>query len=273
MAIANLSSLVGAGKVIRPHYKTTTRTTVAGGWFSMYDVAGNPGAGTLAGHETTPAATSAGRIQEPTLAGSAYPSIPWSSNSTYISRLTLSNTVVSQIALYDCIWASGAYSFNANTAVTSPSWSARVSYNGGSADYHGLEIWAETVTAATGNQTWNVTYTDQDGNTGATTGAVGIGAAPTVGRCWQLPLAAGDSGLQAVSNVAGGTGSAGTANILVLRPLMRVHIPVANQTIVLNYGDLGFPEIFNTTALFWMSMAPSGTSSGAPWVEYQLANG
>lgn len=273
MAIASLGDLIASAKVIRPHYKTTTRTTVAGGWFSMYDVAGNPGAGVLAGHETTPAATSAGRIQTPSLAGSAYPNIPFSGNRTHVSRLTVSNTVISQLAVYDCIWCSGAYSFNANTAVTSPSWSSRVSYNGGSADYSGLEIWAETVTVATGNQTWNVTYTDQSGNTGATTGAVGIGAAPTVGRCWQLPLAAGDSGLQAVSNVQGGTGSAGTANILVLRPIARVYIPVASQAIVLNYSDLGLPEIFNDSALFWMSMAPSGTSSGIPWVEYQLANG
>ncbi len=274
MPILTRDALIGAAKVIRPNYKTTTRTTVAGGWFSMYDIAGNIGAGVLAGRETTPAANTAGRIQIPTLAGSSYPNIPFSvgGNRTHLSRLQVSNTVISQIAIYDCLWAGGTYTFNANVNVTSPSWASRVSYNGGSADYSGLEIWAETVTAATGNQTWNVTYTDQGGASGST-GAVGIGAAPTVGRCWQLPLAAGDTGLQAITNVTGGTGSAGTANILVLRPLVRVYVPVANQVIVMNYTDLGLPEIFNDSALMWLSMAPSGTSSGAPWVEYQLANG
>lgn len=271
MAITTRDGFIAAPKIVLPHYKTTTRTTVAGGWFSMFDVAGNVGAGVLAGGETTPPANTSGRVTTDAIPG--YPVITFSTNSEYLSRLTVSNTVVSQIAIYDRLWVGGTYSFNANVAVTSGSWSSRVSYGGGSANYAGLEIWAETVTAATGNQTWNVTYTDQGGNTGATTGAVGIGAAPTVGRCWQLPLASGDSGVQAISNVAGGTGSAGTANIMVLRPLIRVYIPVASQAIVLNYTDLGLPEIFADSALYWMVMAPSGTSSGTPWVEYQVANG
>ena len=267
MAITSLDTLIAAPRLHRPHYKTTTRTTVAGGWFSMFDVAGNPGAGTLAGSSTT-----TGTV--PTDATAGYAGITFTSNSSYISRLTASNTVVSHIRLFDRLWVGGAYSFNANTSGNSPtSFSSRVSYNGGSADYRGLELWVETVTAATGNQTWNVTYTDQDGNTGATTGAVGIGAAPTVGRCWQLPLAAGDSGLRGVTGVVGGTGSAGTANIMVLRPLVDIYIGTASQMIVFNYTDLGMPEIFNDSALYVLSMAPSGTSSGLPYLQMQIANG
>lgn len=271
MAITSLNDFLNAAKVIRPFYRTTTRTTVAAGWFSLFDVAGNPGAGVLAGGETTPPANTAGRVATDTIPG--YVDIPFSANRTYLSRLAASNTVISQIVLYDRLWVGGTYTFNANVAVTASSYSSRVSYNGESANYAGLEIWAETVTAATGNQTWNVTYTDQDGNTGATTGAVGIGAAPTVGRCWQLPLAAGDSGVQTITNVAGGTGSAGTANIMVLRPLARIYIPVANQVVIYNFTDLGLPELFNDSALYALYMAPSGTSSGQPWLELQLANG
>lgn len=270
MAITTRDGLIAAAKVIAPLYKTTTRTTVAGGWFSMFDIAGNPGAGVLAGGETTPPANTAGRVVTDTIPG--YPTLSFSANRSYLSRLSASNTVVSQIAIYDRIWVGGTYTFNANVNVTSSSWSSRVSYDGGAANYNGLEIWAETVTAATGNQTWNVTYTDQGGASGST-GAVGIGAAPTVGRCWQLPLAAGDTGLQAITNVTGGTGSAGTANIMVLRPLVRVYVPVANQQVLLNWADLGLPEIFNDSALYFMVMAPSGTSSGTPWLEFQVANG
>jgi hypothetical protein len=183
------------------------------------------------------------------------------------------NTVASNVRIFDRLWVGGTYTFNANVAVTSGSWSSRVSYNGGSADYRGLEIWAETVTAATGNQTWNVTYTDQDGNTGATTGATGIGAAPSVGRCWQLPFAAGDSGVQAISNVAGGTGSAGTANIMVLRPILDLYLP-ANVGIALNWADLGLPEIFNDSALYALWMSASGTALGTvgPF-NFQFSNG
>lgn len=258
MAITTFDDFISASKVIRPLHRTAGLTTVAGGWFTNFHVAGaNPGV--LAGGETTPPANTAGRVPTDTIPG--YPDIPWSSLSTYLSRLSVMNTVTGNMRLFDRLWVGGTYAFNANVAVTSGSWASRVSYNGGSADYRGLEIWAEQVTAATGNQTWNVTYTDQDGNTGATTGATGIGAAPTVGRCWQLPLAAGDSGVQAISNVAGGTGSAGTANIMVLRPIMDIYLS-ANSTAVFNISDLGLPEIFNDSALYALWMAPSGTALG-----------
>jgi len=271
MAITSLDTLIAANRVVRLGHKTTTRTTVAGGWFSMFDVAGAI-SGVLAGGETTPPANTSGRVSTDTVTGGGYPDIPFSTGSTYLSRLSVMNTVASTLRLFDRVWVGGSYTFNANVAVTSGSWSSRVSYNGGSADYNGTEIWVETVTAATGNQTWNVSYTDQGGNSGST-GAVGIGAAPTVGRCWQLPLASGDSGVQAITNVTGGTGSAGTANIMVLRPIVDVYLP-ANVPVLLNWADLGFPEIFNDSALYWLINAPSGTSSGtiAPF-SYQFANG
>ena len=270
MAITTLDGLIAANKVVRPLHHTAGLTTVAGGYFTNFHVAGaNPGV--LAGGETTPPANTAGRV--PTDAIPGYPNLPWSSLRSYISRLSVANTVASYCRIFDRLWVGGTYAFNANVAVTASSYSARVSYNGGSADYHGLEIWAETVTAATGNQTWNVTYTDQDGNTGATTGATGIGSAPTVGRCWQLPLAAGDSGVTTVTNVAGGTGSAGTANIMVLRPICDVYMP-ANNMVVLNWSDLALPEIFNDSALYCLWMAPSGTALGtvAPF-NLQFSNG
>lgn len=270
MAITTLDGLIAAAKVIDPFYKTTTRTTVAGGWFSLFDIAGNPGAGVLAGGETTPPANTAGRV--PTDAIPGYPPIPFSANRSYLSRLDISNTVVGQIVLYDRLWVGGAYAFNANVNVTSGSWASRVSYDGGAANYCGLEIWVEQVTSATGNQAVNVTYNDQLGVSGST-GAVGIAAAPTVGRCWQLPFASGDCGVQAITNVTGSVASAGTFNVMVLRPLMRVYIPVASQVLIYNFTDLGLPELFNDSALYALYMAPAGTSSGTPWAELQIING
>jgi hypothetical protein len=251
-------------------HRTAGLTTVAGGWFSNFAVAG-ANAGVLAGGETTPPANTLGRVPTDTIPG--YPDIPWSSLRTYLSRLTVNNTSTGVMRLFDRVWVGGTYPFNAAVAVTSPSWASRVSYNGGSADYRGLEIWVEQVTAATGNQAVNVTYTDQDGNTGATTGAVGIAAAPTVGRCWQLPLAVGDSGVQAISNVAGSTATVGTFNVMVLRPIMDVYLS-ANAPAVFNWADLGLPEIFNDSALYALWMAPSGTALGTVGpMNLQFANG
>lgn len=264
MAITSLDGLIASIKQKVSWSKTTTRTTVANGWFSLFDVAGQPGAGTLAG-----ASTAAGVVPVDTDAG--YPIITSfsGSNSGYLGGVTFASTVACRIALFDRLFVAGAYAFNAGTSLASqPSYAGRLP----NTDYNGLEIWAETVTAATGNQTWTVTYTDQSGNAAATTGAVGIGAAPTVGRCWQLPLAAGDSGVQKIESVTGGTGSAGTANIMVLRPLWSGRIIAANSGGFDEALKVGLPQIYDTSALFAMICADS-TSSGVPECAFDVVNG
>jgi len=258
MAITTLDGLIASAKQRVELYKTASRTTVAGGWFCNFDVAGSPGAGTLAVGNTANGVV-------PTDATAGYPPIAAFSGSNlgYLSRLALKNTVVCNIRLFDAVFSCGAYAFNANTNLASqPSYAARVSLAGGAANYSGLELWVEQVTAATGNQAVNVTYTDQAGNTGNTTGATGIGAAPTVGRCWQLPFAAGDSGVQVVTNVTGSVASAGTFNVHVLRPLADVYISVANGLVVQNWSDLGLVELFADSALKMLVMSPSGTALG-----------
>ena len=170
------------------------------------------------------------------------------------------NTVGSTIRIFDRLWVGGTYTFNANVAVTSPSWASRVSYNGGAADYNGTEIWVEQVTAATGNQAVNVSYTDQGGAAGST-GAVGIAAAPSVARCWQLPLASGDSGVQAITNVTGSVATVGTFNVMVLRPIVDIYI-AAGTTPIFNWADLALPEIFNDSALYCLIKSESGTAMG-----------
>ena len=262
MTIATLDNYIASAKQRVTLSKTTTRTTVATGWFSMFDVAGNPGAGTLAG-------TSTANGVVPTDATAGTPSInTFSGDAGYISNIQFGCTVACRIAVFDMLFKAGAYAFNANTALSAqPSYSGRLP----GTDYKGLEIWVETVTAATGNQTWNVTYTNEGGTGSRATGAVGIGAAPTVGRCWQLPLQAGDYGVQKIDNVAGGTGTAGTANILVMRPLWTGRVIAANAGDVHDFVRTGLPQIYDTSALVFLIAADS-TSSGLPDLEIEVAN-
>lgn len=265
MAILTNDGYIASAKQNAVWVKTTARTTVAGGWFSMFDLAGQPGAGTLAG-----SSTAAGVV--PVDTDNGYPTINafGSGNTGYLSRVAWASTVVKHIRVYDRVWLGGAYAFNANTAVTSPSWSSRVP---GGTDYTSLEIWVEQVTAATGNQAVNVTYTNADGVTSRTTGAVGIAAAPTVGRCWQLPLQAGDNGVQAISNVAGSTATVGTFNVMVLRRLWEGSVYVAGLGGVNTYLETGLPEVFANSALYVLVNAPSGTSSGLPNLMLEVADG
>lgn len=263
MAITTLDGWIASVKEQLAICKTATRTTVAGGWFSMFDVAGQP-SGTLAIGNTANGTV-------PTDATAGYPPISAAAATKYLSSIRGSNTVAGRLKVCDRLFAAGAYAFNANTALASiPSYSGRVP---GGTDFRGLELWVEQVTAATGNQAVNVTYTDQDGNTGATTGAVGIGAAPTVGRCWQLPLAAGDNGVQQVTNVAGSVATAGTFNVMVLRPLVDIFIVVANSGQLLDFLKTGLKQIFADSALYFLVNNPSGTSSGLPNIYPEVADG
>lgn len=265
MAITTLDGYIAAARQKVAWSKTTTRTTVANGWFSLFDIAGQPGAGTLAGSSTT-----AGVV--PTDATAGYPLLNafGGSNKGYLGRVEFASTVACRIALFDRLFLAGAYAFNANTALSAqPSYSSRIP---GGTDYTGLEIWCEQVTAATGNQAVNVTYTDESGNAGATTGATGIGAAPTVGRCWQLPLAAGDSGVRKIENVAGSVATVGTFNVMVLRPLWSSRVVVANWADVHEMLRTGLNEVWADSALYAMVCADS-TSSGLPECSFQIVNG
>jgi hypothetical protein len=272
MAITTLDGLIAAAKQRVDHYKTASRTTVAGGWFTDFDLAGNPGAGTLAVGNTANGVV-------PTDATAGYPTIGafGVGNRGYLSRIAAMNSVICTIRLFDCVFACGAYAFNANTALASqPSFDARVSLNGGSADYTGLELWAEMVTAATGNQAVNVSYYNETGAGGGTrtTGAIGIGAAPTVGRCWQLPLQAGDKGVSQIRNVQGSTATVGTFNVRLLRPLADIYVDVASKVVVQNWSDTGLPELFADSAIYKLVMSPSGTALGTQSVfNYDVVNG
>lgn len=239
-------------------YKTATRTTVAGGWFCDFDLAGTPGAGTLAAGNTANGLV-------PTDAVAGYPLIdPFGAGSNgFISRLAVKNTVVSVIRVFDRLFVSGAHAFNANQALSAqPSFASRLLLNDGIANYNGLELWVEQVAAATGNQAVNVTYTNDADVAGRTTGAVGIAAAQTAGRCWQLPLQAGDKGIKQITSIAGSVATVGTFNVMILRPLADVYIDTANKVVVQSASDLGHPEIFADSALYRLVMSPAGTSLG-----------
>jgi hypothetical protein len=265
MAITTLDQFIGAEKQRIEYTKTAAVTTIGATWYTMFDQAGVPGAGTLAGTSTTTGVV-------PTDATAGCPTIKFSTGNGYLGAVEFSNSVACRIRVYDLLWKGGAYAFNAATTGNTPtSFLSRIS-GGTAADTAGqTEIWVETVTAATGNQTWNVTYNDETG-TSSTTGAVGIGAAPTIRRCWQLPLAAGDKGVSGITGVTGGTGTVGTANILVLRPLWQGRCNIANDGDVHGLDKTGMPVIYSDSALFVLIAADS-TSSGIPSLEMTVVNG
>lgn len=266
MAITTLDGLIAAAVQRLPYLKTTTRTSVAAMPFSMFDVTGNPGAGTLAIGDT-----SAGVV--PTAATAGYPPINSFAGGAkgYLSNVQFSNSVASRIGIYDCVWSAGAFAYNASATLASqPSYSGRMP-NG--TDYKGTEIWLETVTTFTGLQSVAITYTNQDGVTGRTTGTVQVAAAaPIVGRMFCMPLQAGDTGVQKIESITSTVATAGTFNVHVMRRLWSGRVKLANDGDVHDFLKTGLPEIFATSALRFVFTADS-TSTGTPELLVEIASG
>jgi hypothetical protein len=259
---------VGAAKQRTQYKKTATRTTVAVGWFSMFDIAGNPGAGTLAIGNTAN-----GLVHTDAIAG--YPTINafGGSNTGYLGRCVFGNTVACRIRLYDRLFSCGAYAYNAATTLASqPSFLGRVPGGTAALTAGCTEIWAEQVTAATGNQAVAVGYTNEAGTASRATGAVGIGAAPTVGRMWQLPLQAGDRGISVLNSVTGTVATVGTFNVHVMRLLGEGRVQIANFADVQDMIRTGTPQVFADSAVIAIVCADS-TSSGLPDVDFDVVNG
>lgn len=254
MTIATFDQWIASAKQLIPYSKITARTTVANRWFTLHDLDGNPGkTSALAVGNTANGAV-------PTDATAGFPTITFSTGTGYLSSVDFGSTVSCRLAIYDRLFHAGAYNFNdAITLAAQPSFASRVP----SANYAGLELWVECVTAFTGTPSIAVTYTDQAGNAGHTTGTVSMGAALTVGSMIQLPLAAGDTGLQKVESVTATVASAGTFNVVVARHLWSGRVAFGNSGDSHGMDRTAMPQLFGDSALAVM-VNPDGASSGAP---------
>ncbi len=263
MAIITLDGYIASGKQALQIIKTASRTTVANIWFSVFELAGNPGAGTLAG-----TSTAAGVV--PTDATAGVPIINFSTGSGYLTSVDFANTVACRMTVADMLFKAGAYAFNAaQTLASQPSYSSRVPSG---TDFTGTQIWIEAVTAFTGNMSIAVTYTNQAGTPARTTGTVATGVAPTLGRMIQLPLQAGDTGVQKIETVTATVSTVGTFNVLVLKPKWSGRVPIANGGDTHAMDKTGLQDLYTDSALILLVNADS-TSSGIPELQLEVANG
>lgn len=261
MAITSLDGYIGSAKQRLIWMKTGTRTLVAAMPYTVFDIAGSPGAGTLNVGNTANGVV-------PTDAVAGYPVIgSFSGNSGYLSKVEFGSSVACCFDLFDRLFAAGAYAYNADTTLASqPSFSGRIP-NG---LYSGLQLWVEAVTAFTGVANIQINYLDQDGNAGDT-GVVATLAMP-VGRCYQIPLAAGDNGVRRIDRVRCTTATAGTFNVMILRPLWFGRVIIANGGDVHDLLKTGMPQIYEDGALYVLLYADS-TAVGLPDICMQVAMG
>lgn len=269
MAITTLAQYLAAARqqvTHRKNYPGEVSPVLSSGFAN----AGDPAAGTLSAGNTANGIV-------PVAGGSGYASINafGSGNTGYITRADYapdSPTKTLRMELFDRLFAAGAYSFGANTALASqPSYSGRVP---GAPDYKGLEIWIETVTNFTGVPTFTVKYTNESGTTGQSTGAIAAPLAMNLGGCMQLPLATGDNGVQKIENVQETTSTVGTFNVMVLRPLLMLGNKGVQFTTPAPVADLamtGMAQVFATSALY--ALAANITSTDLTELYIEIVNG
>jgi hypothetical protein len=255
--------------------KTASRTVVATIPFSVFDLAGNPGAGTLAGTSTTAGVC-------PTDATAGCPTIEFSSGDGHLSKIEYGSSVACRMSLHDMLFKAGAYAYNsATTSLSSqPVISQRCPDYPGSGNIFGArnEIWVEVVAAMTSATAWQVqiTYTNSNGTTGRTSiiSSAQAAAALTVGKMFMIGLAAGDTGVQKIDSVIVTTGAAtaGSFNVLILRPIYTsMRCMTANDGDVHDMFKTGLPKIYPDSALI-MQIQADGTASGIPEIAFEICN-
>lgn len=275
MTITSNDLLIAAARQSRiPLIRNVSRTAVALSSYSVFDLAGDPGAGTLAG-----TSTAAGVVPTSATAGCPIVNAYGGGAVAMIPRLEFNNSVACRMALYDMVFKAGAYAFTAGTTTLSaqPSYSSRMA---GGTDYTGTEIWIEVSTAFATGTAWQVqvTYTNQAGTTGRTSiiSVARAAAALTLGTMFRMALQAGDSGVQKIESVIvinGGTAmTAGNFNVLVLRGLGATRIRVANDVVIQDQFATQLPFVGASPALVCV-VTPDSTATGLPEVYIDIANG
>lgn len=265
MTITSGDNYIAAAKQIVPITKTASVTSIANTRFSCFDKAGNPGAGTLA---LTTALT--GVI--PTDATAGYPLLnAFGGGATgYLTGVKYYSSVIQRLELWDRLF--GINVSLASLATTTLSGAS--SYLGRTPDgaAYGTRLFLEMTTAAAAATTVTVNYTNQSGTSGRTTGATASLSGFTVYRLVEMPLQAGDSGIQSIQSVVvGGTAGAGAVNVIVLRPLWNSRVPSANGGDVHGLDKVGAPIIYDTSALF-LTCIPDSTSTGIPDLLLEVSN-
>lgn len=262
MAILTLNDYIAAVKEIETWEKNASIATIAGIPFTVFDQVGQPGPGALAIGNTA-----AGIVPVDTNAG--YPLIASFGGALgYLSGIDFGSSVPCRIKLFDRLFAAGAYPFGCDvTLAGQPSYAGRVP----GPNYNGLQLWIEHVTAFTGTPSFQINYLDQDGNPGDTGVFSEIPASLLIRRALQIPLAAGDSGIQQITRVRCTVATVGTFNVMVLRPLEAMRVVVANSGDVHDFLRTGLPQVYDTSALYVLILADS-TASGYPGLDLEVAH-
>lgn len=270
MAITTLDGAIAGFRAPQPFMKVgiTMAAVAAQRAYTPWYATGNPGASTataigINGEAVTPALGSTG--------GRILRTNPGSGNA-YIGRLAANATNAGTLWLIDRVWQNSGLVVTSTTAqaITPAALPAR----DGAGTTDGANIMAAIEWSAAGGAgapTVTLTYTDQDGNTGATGTFTGV-ASPAAGTFEIFTLAAGDTGIRApTSFIQSATRTSGTMHLVLFRVLAQVEVTAANIGNAIDALTSGLPRIYNDSVLqlVWFPTATTATTFMGQYIETQ----
>lgn len=271
MAITTLDGVIAGFQAPQPFVKVGITMAAVGTqrFYTPWYAAGNPGASVanasgVNGQAVTPGLGTSvdGRIRR---------SNPGAGNA-YLGRLAASANVAGTLLLIDRMWQnSGLVTTSTSAQAISP---AALPARSGDGTVNGANVMAAIEWSATGGAgvpTVTLTYTDQDGNAGATGTFTGV-ASPPVGTFEIFSLAAGDTGIRApTSFIQSATRTAGAMHLVLFRILAQVEVSTANIGYAVDALTSGMPRIYNDSVLqlVWMPTATTATTLVGQYIETQ----
>lgn len=267
MAITTLDGVIAGMQAPRPFTKTGITMAAAGGMrgYTPWYVAGNPGA----------ASANAAGVNGAAVSGAVAGSIPRTnpgSGNAHLARLAVSSSTPGTLWLIDRLWNNSGLVVTQTTAqaispATLPARSADGTTNG-AAVMAAIE-WS--ATGGAGVPTVTLTYTDQDGNAGATGTFTGV-ASPPVGTFEIFTLGAGDTGIRApTSFIQSATRTSGTMHLVLFRQLAQIEVTAANIGNAIDALTSGMPRIYDDSVLqlVWFPSATTAVNLTGQYIETQ----
>jgi hypothetical protein len=271
MAITTLDGAIAGFRVPQAISKNGIATAAVGGQrgYTLWYAAGKPGA------STANAAGINGQAVTPGLGASVGGQIPRTnpvSGNAYVGRLAFAGSTAGSLWLIDRMWQNSGLVVTSTTAqaITPAALPARDA--NGTTNGAGVMAAIEwSATGGAGTPTVTLTYTDQDGNTGAT-GTVAAVTTPPVGTFEIFTLAAGDTGIRApTSFIQSATRTSGTMHLVLFRVLAQVPTPLPVVGGAIDVLTGGLPRIYDDSVLqlVWFPSATTATNFQGTYIETQ----
>jgi hypothetical protein len=271
MAITTIDGAIAGMQAPQPFMKVgiTPAALAAQRGYTHWYATGNPGASAanaagVNGQAVTPGLGTSvdGRIRRTN---------PVSGNA-YLARLALQSNIAGTLWLIDRLWQNSGLVVTSTgaQAITPATLPARD--NAGSTNGAGIMAAIEwSATGGAGTPTVTLTYTDQDGNAGATGTFTGV-ASPPVGTFEIFTLAAGDTGIRApTSFIQSATRTSGTMHLVLFRVLAQVEVTSANIGNAIDVLTSGMPRIYDDSVLqlVYFPTSASATTIAGQYIETQ----